>query len=247
LREGEYKLSLLNKLRRDIQVIYERDPAARNTIEVLLTYPGLHAREMHRIAHTLWNLKVPILPRLVSHTSRFLTGIEIHPGAVIGEGLFIDHGMGVVIGETSIIGNDVSIYQGVTLGGTSQLKVKRHPTIKDNVVVGAGAKLIGNIEIGEGAKIGAGSVVITSVPDHATVVGVPGHIVTIRNPDTDTIEHLPDPEWELMQSMQKRMAELEARLTYLEARLQDEETAPVVSRSTGHVLRSVEGSPEENR
>ncbi len=248
LGEGECKLSLLSKIKRDIQVVFERDPAARNTIEVLLTYPGLHAREMHRLAHTLWNLKVPVVPRLVSHTSRFLTGIEIHPGAVIGEGLFIDHGMGVVIGETAVIGNNVSIYQGVTLGGTSQLKVKRHPTLKDDVVVGAGAKLIGNIEIGEGAKIGAGSVVITSVPAHATVVGVPGHIVTIRNPDTDTIEHLPDPEWELMRSMQKRIAELEARLTYLEAKLQGIDAAPVGARAVGPVLSSVEGaSTEENR
>lgn len=226
-------MRLLRSIKRDIEVIFERDPAARNIIEVILTSPGLHARELHRLAHTVWNLKIPLLPRLISHSSRFLTGIEIHPGAVIGEGFFIDHGMGVVIGETTIIGNNVSLYQGVTLGGTSQLKVKRHPTLGDYVVVGAGAKLIGAINIGEGVKIGAGSVVISSVPDHATVVGVPGRIVTIRRPDTDTVEHLPDPEWEFMQSMQRRLAELEARLAYLEARLQEQETEPVGTRSGG--------------
>ncbi|MSQ15504.1 MAG: serine O-acetyltransferase [Dehalococcoidia bacterium] len=241
-------MSLLSKIKRDIQVVFERDPASINIIEVVLTTPGLHARELHRLSHTLWNLRVPLLPRLIAHTSRFITGVEIHPGAVIGEGFFIDHGMGVVIGETSVIGNDVSIYQGVTLGGTSQLKVKRHPTLKDDVVVGAGAILIGNIEIGEGVKIGAGSVVISSVPPHATVVGVPGRIVTIRRPDTDTVEHLPDPEWEVMQSLQQRLAELEARLTYLESRAHAEHIAPVGSRAVVSLSRPVEGQPvEEDR
>ena len=170
----------------------------------------------------LWRMRVPVLPRLISHFSRFITGVEIHPGARIGSGLFIDHGSGVVIGETSEIGNDVTIYQGVTLGGTSRQKTKRHPTIGNNVVVGAGAKLIGAITIEDDVKIGGGSVVVTSVPSHATVVGVPGRIVSIRNPDDDTIERLPDPEWDFIQGMQKRLAELEARLTALEAQLEHE-------------------------
>lgn len=210
----------LREMKRDIDVVYERDPAAGNIIEVLLTSPGLHAREFHRLAHTLWNLHVPILPRVVSHLSRFLTGIEIHPGARIGSGLLIDHGSGVVIGETSEIGNDVSIFQGVTLGGTSTHKVKRHPTLGDRVVVGSGAKLIGAITIGDDVKIGAGSVVVTSVPSHATVVGVPGRIVAFRNPDDDTLERLPDPEWDFMQGLQQRMAELEGRIVLLETQLQ---------------------------
>lgn len=213
-------MRLLRELKRDIDVIFERDPAATNVVEVLLTSPGLHARELHRLAHTLWNLHVPLVPRLISHFSRFITGVEIHPGARIGSGLFIDHGSGVVIGETSEIGDDVSIFQGVTLGGTSTQKVKRHPTLGNRVVVGAGAKLIGAITIGDDVKIGAGSVVVTSVPSHATVVGVPGRVVAIRNPDDDTLERLPDPEWDFMQGLQQRLAQLEARLTLLEAQLE---------------------------
>jgi len=163
------------------------------------------------------------MPRLVSHFGRFITAVEIHPGARIGSGLFIDHGSGVVIGETSEIGDDVSIFQGVTLGGTSRQKTKRHPTLGNNVVVGAGAKLIGAITIGNNVKIGAGSVVVTSVPDNATVVGVPGRIVALRNPDDDTLEKLPDPEWDFMQSIQRRLAELEARLIALEVQLDHEQ------------------------
>lgn len=212
-------MGLLREIGRDIEVIFERDPAAANIVEVLLAYPGFHARETHRLAHTLWGWRVPVLPRLISHLGRFLTGIEIHPGARIGSGFFIDHGSGVVIGETAEIGDNVSIYQGVTLGGTSRRKTKRHPTLGNNVVVGAGAKLIGAITIGDDVKIGAGSVVVTSVPSHATVVGVPGRVVAIRNPDDDTLERLPDPEWDFMQGLQKRLAELEARLTALEAQL----------------------------
>ena len=222
---------LLREIKRDIDVIFERDPAAGNIAEVLLTYPGLHAREMHRVAHALWNLHVPIVPRLVSHVSRFITGVDIHPGAKIGSGLFIDHGSGVVIGETSEIGNGVSIFQGVTLGGTSTQRTKRHPTLGDNVVVGAGAKLIGAITIGENAKIGAGSVVVTSVPPHATVVGVPGRIVAMRNPDDDTLERLPDPEWDFMQGMLHRLEELEARLTALEAHVHADPNAPASASS----------------
>lgn len=209
-------MGLLRELHRDVQVIFERDPAAANLVEVLLTYPGLHAREIHRLSHALWGWGVPVIPRVISHLGRFLTDIEIHPGARIGSGFFIDHGSGVVIGETSIIGNNVHLYQGVTLGGTSTQKTKRHPTLGDNVVVGAGAKLIGAIDIGENVKIGAGSVVVTSVPSNATVVGVPGRVVVLRNPDNDTLERLPDPEGDMIQSLQERIADIEVRLAAIE-------------------------------
>ena len=203
-------MNLIDSIRRDIQAVYQHDPAAKNVWEIFFAYPGFHARQFHRVAHTLWKWQVPFFPRLISHIGRFFTGIEIHPGASIGEGFFIDHGMGVVIGETSEIGDNVALYQGVTLGGTSLLKKKRHPTLGDNVVVGAGAKLIGAITIGESSKIGAGSVVITSVPPHATVVGVPGRVVEVRNPDTETVEKLPDPVWEKIESLEGRISELEA-------------------------------------
>jgi len=205
-------MKLIRSIRRDIQAVFEHDPAARNVWEVIFAYPGFHARQFHRLAHTMWNWRVPFLPRLISHISRFLTGIEIHPGAKIGEGFFIDHGMGVVIGETAEIKDGVALYQGVTLGGTSLLRKKRHPTLGNNVVVGAGAKLIGAIDIGDNVKVGAGSVVITSVPANATVVGVPGRVVEIRNPDTDTVEKLPDPVWEKLEGLERRVAELEAAL-----------------------------------
>jgi len=182
-------MGLITSIQRDIKSVFEHDPAATSTLEIILAYPGFHARLNHRVAHTLWNWHVPLLPRLISNCSRFFTGIEIHPGARLGDGVVIDHGMGVVIGETAEIGNNCLLYQGVTLGGTSLQKVKRHPTLKDNVVVGVGAKIIGAITIGENSKIGAGSVVIDDVPPNATVVGVPGRIVAIRNPDTDTVEN----------------------------------------------------------
>ncbi len=206
-------MSLFTSINNDAKAILERDPAARNMAEVLLAYPGFQARQWHRLAHALYRHHIPLLPRLISNCNRFFTGIEIHPGAKIGEKLFIDHGMGVVIGETSEIGDNVTIYQGVTLGGTSLQKVKRHPTLGDNVVVGVGAKLIGNITIGNDTKIGAGSVVVSSVPPHATVVGVPGRVVAIRNTDTDTVEKLPDPVWEEIECLERRVAELEKRLT----------------------------------
>ena len=195
-----------------MQAVFEHDPAAKNVFEVFFAYPGFHARQFHRVAHTLWKWRVPFFPRLISHISRFFTGVEIHPGAKIGEGFFIDHGMGVVIGETSEIKDNVALYQGVTLGGTSLLKKKRHPTLGNNVVVGAGSKLIGAITIGDNVKVGAGSVVITSVPANATVVGVPGRVVEIRNPDTDTVEKLPDPVWEKIQMLEKKVARLEKAL-----------------------------------
>ncbi len=205
-------MRLIRSIRKDIQAVFEHDPAVRNIWEVIFAYPGFHARQFHRLAHTLWDWRIPFLPRLISHINRFLTGIEIHPGAKIGEGFFIDHGMGVVIGETSEIKDNVAVYQGVTLGGTSLQKRKRHPTLGNNVVAGAGAKLIGAITIGDNVKVGAGSVVITSVPSNATVVGVPGRVVEIRNPDTDTVEKLPDPVWERLQNLERRVAELEKSL-----------------------------------
>ncbi|MBA7713716.1 Serine acetyltransferase [subsurface metagenome] len=205
-------MSLIANIRKDIKTVFDHDPAAVSTLEVLLAYPGFHARQLQTFAHTLFRWHIPILPRLVSHISRFFTGIEIHPGARIGEGFFIDHGMGVVIGETSEIGDNVTLYQGVTLGGTSHQRAKRHPTLGNNVVVGVGAQLIGDITIGDNAKVGAGSVVIISVPANATVVGIPGRVVAIRNPDTDTVERLPDPVGEKLDSLEKKIAELEKRV-----------------------------------
>jgi len=202
----------------DIKAVFDHDPAAVNTLEVLLAYPGFHARQSHRLAHTLFRWHIPVLPRLISHISRFLTGIEIHPGAKIGDGFFIDHGMGVVIGETSEIGDNVTLYQGVTLGGTSHQRTKRHPTLGNNVVVGVGAQLIGDITIGDNTKVGAGSVVVNSAPANATVIGVPGRVVAVRNPDTDTVERLPDPVGEKLENLEKRIAELEKRLASIEGR-----------------------------
>ena len=209
-------MSLIANIGKDIKAIFEHDPAAISTLEVLLAYPGFHARQFHRLAHTLFRWHIPVLPRLISHASRFLTGIEIHPGAKIGEGFFIDHGMGVVIGETSEIGDNATLYQGVTLGGTSHQRTKRHPTLGNNVVVGVGAQLIGDITIGDNTKIGAGSVVVTSAPANATVVGVPGRVVAIRNPDTDTVERLPDPIGEKLENLERRLIELEKRLALAE-------------------------------
>jgi len=205
---------------RDLRAARERDPAARSDLEVLLCYPGFHAIQLHRLAHCVHgsgqSLSARLVARLISHLNRALTGVEIHPGACIGEGLFIDHGMGVVIGETAIIGDGVTLYQGVTLGGTSRLREKRHPTLADGVIVGAHAQLIGAVEVGEGARVGAGSVVVTSVPPYSTVVGVPGRTVGVRFPDTRTIQRLPDPEAESIEALQQRVQELEARLARLE-------------------------------
>ena len=214
---------LVSILRRDFKACFERDPAAKTTlgfVEVLLTYSGFHALVAHRLTHLLHaDLKIPLLPRILSQAVRFLTGIEIHPGATIGPGFFIDHGMGVVIGETTEIGENVTIYQDVTLGGTGTERGKRHPTVGNNVVIGAGAKVLGNITIGNNVKIGAGSVVVHSVPDNSTVVGVPGEIIrreTRRTP-TLTLDHgdLPDPIEELKErilSLQKEVEILEEKL-----------------------------------
>lgn len=189
-------IRIFNTLKEDIGIIYKKDPAARNILEVLLCYPGFHAVLLYRIAHRLWLWKIPLIPRMISTFARFLTGIDIHPGATIGRRFFIDHGMGVVIGETTEIGDDCLLYQGVTLGGTSSKAEKRHPTLKRGVVVGAGAKVLGNITMGNYAKIGAGSVVVNDVPEHSTVVGVPGRIVTQKFFDDNGVlmhNRIPDP------------------------------------------------------
>jgi serine O-acetyltransferase len=205
-------MSVFSRIRNDIKTICDSDPAANGTLEIMFSYPGFHAREFHRVAHQLYKWGWPFFPRWISHVSRFLTGIEIHPGAQLGEGVFIDHGMGVVIGETAIVGDNVTIYQGVTLGGTSLQRVKRHPTIGNNVTIGVGAKIIGNITIGDNTKIGAASVVIKSVPANATVVGNPGRVVAVHDPDTETVMRLPDPVGEKIDSLEKRVGELERRL-----------------------------------
>ena len=209
-------MGLLQSIRRDIKAARERDPAATSSLEVIATYPGFHARQIHRLAHTLHNAGLRLPARIISHIGRALTGIEIHPGARIGEGFFIDHGMGVVIGETAVIGDNCHLFQGVTLGGTSTRRAKRHPTLGQGVVVGAGAKVIGAVTVGDNAKIGAGSVVVTNVPANATVVGVPGHIVAYADPGDDTILRLPDPEWDIIQRLESRIAQLERRLSRLE-------------------------------
>jgi serine O-acetyltransferase len=211
-------VGLLRSIHNDIKAARRRDPAATSALEVILTYPGFHARQFHRLAHTMHRAGFRLPARLVSHLSRALTGIEIHPGARIAEGLFIDHGMGVVIGETTIIGRNCHLFQGVTLGGTSTHRAKRHPTLQNNVVVGAGAKVIGDVTVGENAKIGAGSVVVTNVPPNATVVGVPGHVVAFADPGDDTVLKLPDPEWDIIERLQARVDELEKRLAELEER-----------------------------
>ena len=213
-------------LRRDIAVARERDPAARSTLEVITSYPGLHALWMHRAAHGLYRRGLRLPARWVSQLSRLVTGIEIHPGARIGPGLFIDHGMGVVIGETTEIGEDVTIYQGVTLGGTGKETGKRHPTVGDGVIIGTGASVLGSVEIGEGAKIGAGSIVIKDVPPNSTVVGNPGRAVVVDGQRVDpetlhhpTLEHtrLPDPVAEAMACLVRRVTELEQDLADLRA------------------------------
>jgi len=210
-------VGLLQSIRGDIQAAKDRDPAATSTLEVIFTYPGFHARQLHRLAHGMHRRGLRLPARLVSHLGRALTGIEIHPGARIGERFFIDHGMGVVIGETTVIGDNCHLYQGVTMGGTSTKRAKRHPTLGEGVVVGAGAKVIGAVTIGDGAKIGAGSVVVTNVPPNATVVGVPGHIVAYADPGDETVLRLPDPEWDVIQRLEARVAELEQRIAEAES------------------------------
>jgi len=211
---------MFDQMRRDVRTVLERDPAARSALEVVLCSPGVHAIWTHRAAHALWGAGWHLLARWVSHVGRFFTGVEIHPAAVLGPGLFIDHGMGVVIGETAEVGENVNILQGVTLGGTSVKREKRHPTIGDNVSIGAGAAIIGGFTIGAGSRIGAGSVVVRAVPEHCVVVGVPGR-VTFRNGErvTGGIDlnqtDLPDPLARTLEQMVERIHGLEAEVERL--------------------------------
>ncbi len=202
--------------REEIKACFERDPAAVSYLEVIFTYSGLHALIYHRMAHFLFEKRIPFLPRLISQTARHITGMEIHPGAKIGKGLFIDHGMGVVVGETSIIGDNVTLFQGVTLGGTGKERGKRHPTLGNNVVVGAGAKILGNIRIGDNVQVGANAVVIRSVPSHSTVVGIPGRIARRKGEKVPGVSldhtHLPDPLAERLERLQQHIDEVEKEL-----------------------------------
>jgi serine O-acetyltransferase len=218
---------MFSEIRRDVRAVLERDPAARSTFEVVLCYPGVHALAFHRIAHAIWRRGWRIPARFLSHVARFLTGIEIHPAAKIGSGLFIDHGMGVVIGETAEVGENVTLLQGVTLGGTSLKREKRHPTLGDNVVVGAGAKIIGAFKIGDGSRIGAGSVVVREVPTNSVVVGVPGR-VTYRDGqrvaggiDLDQTD-LPDPLSKAIEQLVERIRALEGELETLRKTIEEE-------------------------
>jgi len=212
---------MFRTIKEQIDTIFREDPAARSVIEILLCYPGFHAILLHRLAHRLHRAGVPLLPRLISQLGRTLTGIEIHPGATIGRRFFIDHGMGVVIGETAEIGDDVLLYQGVTLGGTGKEKGKRHPTLGNHVVVGTGAKVLGSITIGDHVKIGAGSVVIHPVPPHSTVVGIPGKVVRrhipVEEEEREVLEHghLPDPQGQAIEELTRRIEVLEEELRML--------------------------------
>ena len=209
--------ALFRSLREDVRTIMERDPAARSALEVLLCYTGLHALWIHRFNHWLWKHGLVLFPRWLSQVMRIITGIEIHPGAQIGKRLFIDHGMGVVIGETSVIGDDVTIYQGVTLGGTGKEKAKRHPTVGNEVVIGSGAKLLGNITIGDNCRVGAGSVVLRDVPANSTIVGVPGHII-FRNGQRIVItdpKQINDPLSEALAAVAAQVQDLQLRVQKL--------------------------------
>src|ERR671921_1172300 len=223
---------LARELRRDVKVVHERDPAARGvtSVEILASWPGVHALLSHRLAHTLHRAGVPFVPRAIAYTARAVTGIEIHPGAKVGDGFFIDHGHGVVVGETAEIGDDVTLYQGVTLGGTGFATGKRHPTVEDNVTIGSGAKLLGPITIGHGAKIGANAVVIHDVPPNSTVVGNPGHPVRVEGkrpegPDADWI-HLPDPVADAIRALSSRLDALERAVAELDGREGGESPPP---------------------
>jgi len=210
---------MFNNIREDINSVFDRDPAARNVFEILLCYPGLHALWIYRIAHWFWTHEFFFLGRFISHFGRFMTGIEIHPGAKIGRRFFIDHGMGVVIGETAEIGDNVTLYHGVTLGGVTWDKVKRHPTLGDNVVVGSGAKILGPFTVGSGAKIGSNSVVVKEVPENATVVGIPGRMVMAQKKEEGRadLEHgnLPDPEAKAIACLFDQIRELERKYAAL--------------------------------
>jgi serine O-acetyltransferase len=215
-------MSVMDRIREDIQAVFDRDPAARTKLEVVLAYPGVRAIWFNRIANWLWRRDLKLLGRMVSELARFLTGIEIHPGATIGRRLFIDHGMGVVIGETAEIGDDVLIYQGVTLGGTSLKKEKRHPTIEDHVMISAGASVIGPVRIGQGSRIGAGAVVVSSAPPYSTIVGIPGKVIEGESTRQDIAEldhaRLPDPVARAIKNLAEKLNQLGVRLEEIEER-----------------------------
>jgi len=243
-------MGVVERLKEDVLVAFERDPAARSVLEVVLCYPGIHALVLHRVAHWLWLRDLRLLARLLSATSRFVTGVEIHPGATIGRRCFIDHGMGVVIGETAEIGNDVLIYQGVSLGGTSLKKGKRHPTIEDFVVVGLGSTVLGPVIIGKHSRVGAGSVVVSSVPAHSTVVGVPGRVVkeeaehSAAGEPLLNLDHakLPDPLVRAMSGLAAQVAKLEQDLASLRAETEgnrEGDGAPAPATSVGSELQLV--------
>jgi serine O-acetyltransferase len=214
---------MLKAIQADLAIIQERDPAARGVLEILLCYPGLHALILHRFSHQLWRLGLPVLPRVLSQLSRWLTGIEIHPGARIGHGVFIDHGMGVVIGETAVVGDQCLLYQGVTLGGTGKAHGKRHPTLGENVVVGAGAKVLGAIRVGANTRIGAGSVVLRDVAPDCTVVGIPGRVVHQSGVRVDPLAHsaLPDTEAQVIRNLLERIDALEGELARTQSCLRE--------------------------
>jgi serine O-acetyltransferase len=229
---GYNDFNMFRAIKEQIDTIFREDPAAKGVLEIIFCYPGFHAILLHRVAHKFHGWGMQFVARLISQIGRTLTGIEIHPGAKIGRRFFIDHGMGVVIGETAEVGDDVLLYQGVTLGGTGKETGKRHPTLGDHVVVGTGAKVLGNIRIGDHVKIGAGSVVIRPVPDHSTVVGIPGRVVRTRGVEADeeaeTLEHgkLPDPEGQEIEDLAKRVAELEAQVRALTGAVAPPEPSP---------------------
>jgi serine O-acetyltransferase len=239
-------MSIWSRIREDVLVAFERDPAARSTLEVMLCYPGVHALLVHRISHGLWRRGLNLPARILSAAARFLTGIEIHPGATVGRRVFIDHGMGVVIGETAEVGNDVLIYQGVSLGGTSLTRGKRHPTIEDYVVIGLGSTVLGPVVVGRHSRVGAGSVVVTSVPAHSTVVGVPGRVV-IDTPEHSaegapllSLEHgkLPDPLVRTITGLAAQVSRLELEVAELRKTEQGEEAAAIEGAPLQVVKRS---------
>jgi len=214
---------MFKTIKADLAIIKERDPAARGLLEILLCYPGFQAISLHRISHSLWKYRLPLLPRLLSQLTRGLTGIEIHPGAKIGRGVFIDHGMGVVIGETTEIGNRCLLYQGVTLGGTGKESGKRHPTLAENVVIGAGAKVLGAITVGANTRIGAGSVVVRDVEANSTVVGIPGRVVHQSGVKINPLAHsaLPDAEANVIRNLMERIDQLENQVSALKTCLEN--------------------------
>src|SRR5712691_365176 len=209
---------MFDRINNDLRAVFERDPAATSTLEVILTYAGFHALLAYRVAHRLRTWGIPFVPRAISQFARWLTGIEIHPAATIGRGFFIDHGMGVVIGETTEIGDHVTLFQGVTLGGTGKERGKRHPTLGNNVYVGVGAKILGAVRIGDEARIGAGAVVLNDVPANTTAVGVPAKVVVYREPDGSNrrVEHLPDPELDMISALHRKIDELNERIELVE-------------------------------